>query len=48
VISLPVDADPLPYAAAGATWWLPELDPGVSLDTVFAVLHEGPASPGGE
>jgi alkanesulfonate monooxygenase SsuD/methylene tetrahydromethanopterin reductase-like flavin-dependent oxidoreductase (luciferase family) len=46
VISLPVDADPLPYAAAGATWWLPELDPGVSLDTVYGVLRDGPASPG--
>jgi alkanesulfonate monooxygenase SsuD/methylene tetrahydromethanopterin reductase-like flavin-dependent oxidoreductase (luciferase family) len=48
VIGLPVDADPMPYAAAGATWWLPELDPGVSLDTVFGVLRDGPASPGGE
>ena len=27
VVALPVDADPAPYADAGATWWLPELDP---------------------
>ena len=48
VIGLPYDADPLPYAAAGATWWLPEFDPGVSLDTVRGVLRDGPASPDGE
>ena len=47
-VSLPFDADPLPYAAAGATWWLPEFDPGVPLDTVRGVLRDGPASPGGE
>lgn len=47
-ISLPFDADPGPYAAAGATWWLPEFDPGVPLDTVRGVLRDGPASPGGE
>ncbi|WP_199432102.1 LLM class flavin-dependent oxidoreductase [Qaidamihabitans albus] len=46
-ISLPFDADPLPYAAAGATWWLPEFPPGVPLDTVRGVLRDGPASPGG-
>lgn len=40
-------ADPLPYAAAGATWWLPEFVPGVRLDTVRGVLRGGPASPGG-
>lgn len=47
-ISLPFDADPLPYAAAGATWWLPEFEPGVPLDTVRGVLRDGPASPGGD
>ncbi|WP_217996704.1 LLM class flavin-dependent oxidoreductase [Nocardioides jensenii] len=47
-IGLPLDADPSPYAAAGATWWLPEFDPGVPLDTVRGVLRDGPASPGGE
>ncbi|WP_205855603.1 LLM class flavin-dependent oxidoreductase [Phytoactinopolyspora endophytica] len=45
VICLPVDADPLPYAAAGATWWLPEFPPGVSLDTVRGILRDGPADP---
>ncbi len=47
-IGLPYDADPLPYAAAGATWWLPEFDPGVPLATVRGVLRDGPASSGGE
>ncbi|MER6003703.1 LLM class flavin-dependent oxidoreductase [Nonomuraea angiospora] len=47
-ISLPSDADPLPYAAAGATWWLTEFDPGVRLDTVRGVLRDGPANPGGD
>ncbi|MBB5781207.1 LLM class flavin-dependent oxidoreductase [Nonomuraea jabiensis] len=47
-ISLPSDADPLPYAAAGATWWLTEFDPGVRLDTVRGVLRDGPTSPGGD
>jgi alkanesulfonate monooxygenase SsuD/methylene tetrahydromethanopterin reductase-like flavin-dependent oxidoreductase (luciferase family) len=45
-ISLPFDADPLPYAAAGATWWLPEFEPGVPLDTVRGVLLDGPAKSG--
>ncbi|MFF4615942.1 LLM class flavin-dependent oxidoreductase [Nonomuraea jabiensis] len=47
-VSLPFDADPLPYAAAGATWWLTEFDPGVRLDTVRGVLRDGPTSPGGD
>ncbi|MET0134627.1 MAG: LLM class flavin-dependent oxidoreductase [Kibdelosporangium sp.] len=47
-IGLPVGSDPLPYAAAGATWWLPEFEPGVPLDTVRGVLRDGPASPGGD
>lgn len=42
-IGLPVDVDPLPYAAAGATWWLAEFEPGVPLDTVRGVLRDGPA-----
>ncbi|GAB3467665.1 LLM class flavin-dependent oxidoreductase [Actinophytocola sediminis] len=45
-IGLPADADPRPFAAAGATWWLPELEPGVPLDTVRGVLRDGPASKG--
>ncbi|MEV0994311.1 LLM class flavin-dependent oxidoreductase [Nonomuraea sp. NPDC050202] len=47
-VSLPAGADPLPYAAAAATWWLTEFDPGVRLDTVRGVLRDGPASPGGD
>jgi alkanesulfonate monooxygenase SsuD/methylene tetrahydromethanopterin reductase-like flavin-dependent oxidoreductase (luciferase family) len=47
-VGLPVGADPRPYAVAGATWWLPELEPGVPLDTVRGVLRDGPARPGGE
>ncbi|MEV4373937.1 LLM class flavin-dependent oxidoreductase [Nonomuraea sp. NPDC049637] len=45
-VSLPAGVDPLPYAAAGATWWLTEFDPGVRLDTVRGVLRDGPANPG--
>ncbi|HEU5474716.1 MAG TPA: LLM class flavin-dependent oxidoreductase [Actinophytocola sp.] len=47
-VGLPFDADPAPFAAAGATWWLPEFEPGVPLDTVRGVLRDGPASPGGD
>ncbi|MDQ0952715.1 alkanesulfonate monooxygenase SsuD/methylene tetrahydromethanopterin reductase-like flavin-dependent oxidoreductase (luciferase family) [Streptomyces phaeochromogenes] len=43
-VSLPLGVDPEPYARAGATWWLPEFDPGVRLDTVRGVLREGPAA----
>ncbi len=43
VVSLPVGVDPAPYAAAGATWWLPEPDPeAVTLDHVRGVLRDGP------
>ncbi|WP_329251928.1 hypothetical protein [Streptomyces canus] len=28
----------------GATWWLPELEPGVRLDTVRGLLRDGPAA----
>jgi alkanesulfonate monooxygenase SsuD/methylene tetrahydromethanopterin reductase-like flavin-dependent oxidoreductase (luciferase family) len=45
-VGLPLGVDPLPYAAAGATWWLPEFEPGVRLDTVRGVLRDGPAEPG--
>ncbi|MFI7691315.1 LLM class flavin-dependent oxidoreductase [Nonomuraea sp. NPDC049655] len=45
-VSLPAGVDPLPYAAAGATWWLTEFDPGVRLDTVRGVLRDGPVNPG--
>lgn len=42
-VALPPGADPEPYAKAGATWWLPEIDPGTPLDTVRGVLRDGPA-----
>jgi alkanesulfonate monooxygenase SsuD/methylene tetrahydromethanopterin reductase-like flavin-dependent oxidoreductase (luciferase family) len=42
VVGLPVDADPAPYADAGATWHLVEFEPGVRLDHVRAVLRAGP------
>jgi hypothetical protein len=42
-VGLPVGVDPLPFASAGATWWLPEFEPGVALDTVLGVLRDGPA-----
>lgn len=41
-VSLPLGVDPEPYLRAGATWWLPEFDPGVSLDVVRGVLRDGP------
>ncbi|NRQ35898.1 LLM class flavin-dependent oxidoreductase [Nonomuraea sp. NN258] len=42
-VSLPLGTDPEPYVRAGATWWLPEFDPGVRLDVVRGVLRDGPA-----
>lgn len=45
-VGLPLGVDPLPYAEAGATWWLPEFEPGVDLDTVRGVLRDGPATRG--
>ncbi|HET9138675.1 LLM class flavin-dependent oxidoreductase [Actinophytocola sp.] len=41
-VGLPFGADPAPFIAAGATWWLPEFEPGVPLDTVRGVLRDGP------
>lgn len=43
-VGLPLGVDPEPYAKAGATWWLPEFEPGVRLDTVRGVLRDGPAA----
>ncbi|MEO6088709.1 MAG: LLM class flavin-dependent oxidoreductase, partial [Umezawaea sp.] len=43
-VALPPGTDPAPYAAAGATWWLAEFPPGVSLDQVRGVLRDGPAT----
>jgi alkanesulfonate monooxygenase SsuD/methylene tetrahydromethanopterin reductase-like flavin-dependent oxidoreductase (luciferase family) len=48
IAALPPGTDPAPYAAAGATWWLVELDwDGVSVDDVRAVIRGGPAVPDG-
>jgi len=43
VVGLPWGVDATPYAEAGATWWMPELDPGVRLDVVRGVIRDGPA-----
>lgn len=44
VAALPPRADPAPYRAAGATWWVVDF-PGdaVSIDLVRAVIRDGPA-----
>lgn len=45
VVPVPAGADLAPYAAAGATWCLPELDPeAMTLDHVQGVLRDGPAT----
>ena len=45
-VALPPGTDPAPYAKAGATWWLAELEPeAASLDQVRGVLRDGPAVP---
>lgn len=42
-IELPPGTDVAPYAKAGATWWMTELEPGVSLKEVRGVVRDGPA-----
>jgi alkanesulfonate monooxygenase SsuD/methylene tetrahydromethanopterin reductase-like flavin-dependent oxidoreductase (luciferase family) len=43
VAMLEPDTDPSPYAAAGATWWLPDLDPTrLSVASIRALIQEGP------
>ena len=43
-VCLPFGTDPRPYAEAGATWWMPELDPDtVSRDQVRSMVRDGPA-----
>jgi alkanesulfonate monooxygenase SsuD/methylene tetrahydromethanopterin reductase-like flavin-dependent oxidoreductase (luciferase family) len=42
-VELPPGSDVAPYFEAGATWWMTELEPGVSLDEVRGVIREGPA-----
>ena len=44
-VELAPGADPRPYAAAGATWWLTAFDPeSVTVDEVRGVLRAGPVS----
>lgn len=43
-VGLPRGVDPASYARAGATWWLPEIEPGTKLDVVRGVLHDGPVA----
>jgi hypothetical protein len=44
VTALPPGTDPAPYASAGATWWLVELDPETAtIDHLRGVIHDGPA-----
>jgi alkanesulfonate monooxygenase SsuD/methylene tetrahydromethanopterin reductase-like flavin-dependent oxidoreductase (luciferase family) len=42
-VALSLGTDVAPYAAAGATWWLAEIDPGTTLDTARGVVRDGPA-----
>jgi alkanesulfonate monooxygenase SsuD/methylene tetrahydromethanopterin reductase-like flavin-dependent oxidoreductase (luciferase family) len=39
--ALPPGTDVAPYAKAGATWWMTEFEPGVSLEEVRGVVREG-------
>ena len=41
--ALPPGTDVAPYAEAGATWWMTEFEPGVSLTEVRDVVRAGPA-----
>jgi alkanesulfonate monooxygenase SsuD/methylene tetrahydromethanopterin reductase-like flavin-dependent oxidoreductase (luciferase family) len=43
-VALPSGADVAPYAKAGATWWIPDVEPDVSLDEVRGILRDGPAA----
>jgi alkanesulfonate monooxygenase SsuD/methylene tetrahydromethanopterin reductase-like flavin-dependent oxidoreductase (luciferase family) len=43
-IGLPLGTDPMPYAEAGATWWMPDLAPDtLSRDQIRGVVRDGPA-----
>ena len=45
VVAFPPGADPKPFAAAGATWWLVEFEPdSLSADQVRGVIRAGPAA----
>jgi alkanesulfonate monooxygenase SsuD/methylene tetrahydromethanopterin reductase-like flavin-dependent oxidoreductase (luciferase family) len=41
-VELRPGSDVAPYAEAGATWWMTDLEPGISLDEVRGVIREGP------
>jgi alkanesulfonate monooxygenase SsuD/methylene tetrahydromethanopterin reductase-like flavin-dependent oxidoreductase (luciferase family) len=41
-VELRPGSDVAPYAEAGATWWMTELEPGISLDEVRGVIRDGP------
>jgi len=46
-VAVPAGQDPLAYAEAGATWWMPEIAPDtLSLDQVRGILRDGPVLPG--
>ena len=43
VAALPPGTDPLPYAAAGTSWWAVEFPPeALTVDLVRAVIRDGP------
>ena len=42
-VELPTGTDVAPYVEAGGTWWMTDLEPGVSLDKVRGVFRDGPA-----
>src|SRR4029450_12846705 len=42
-VELRPGSDVAPYAEAGATWWMTELEPGISLDEVRGVMRPRPA-----
>ncbi|WUI00009.1 LLM class flavin-dependent oxidoreductase [Spirillospora sp. NBC_00431] len=44
-VALPPGTDPAPYITAGATWWMPEISPGTTLDQVQGVVRDGPYKP---
>jgi len=43
-VELRPGTDVKPYIEAGATWWMTELKPGITLDAVRGVIREGPAT----
>jgi hypothetical protein len=42
-VELPPGSDVAPYSEAGATWWMTEIEPGVSVEDVLGVIRDGPA-----